>query len=89
MEADGDLVACAATGDEGAFAALVERHRGRVFQLAVSILGQAFVGEAEEVRQEVFLRVHHALRSFRGESTFATWLKPSPRRRCRRPSRNE
>lgn len=74
MEADGDLVARAAAGDEQAFTTLVERHRDRVFRLAVSILGQAFVGEAEEVTQEVFLRVHHALGSFRRESTFGTWL---------------
>jgi RNA polymerase sigma-70 factor (ECF subfamily) len=74
MEADSDLVARAAAGDEQAFAALLERYRDRVFRLAVSILGQAFVGEAEEVTQEVFLRVHHALKSFRGESKFGTWL---------------
>jgi len=74
MEDDGDLVARAAAGDELAFAALLERYRDRVFRLAVSILGQGFVGEAEEVTQEVFLRVHHALKSFRRESKFGTWL---------------
>lgn len=74
MEADSDLVARAAAGDEGAFTALVERYRDRVFRLAVSILGQGFVGEAEEVTQEVFLRVHSALRSYRGEAKFGTWL---------------
>ena len=40
MEADNDLVARAAAGDEAAFTTLVERHRDRVFRLAVSILGQ-------------------------------------------------
>jgi len=74
METDGDLVARAAAGAEQAFAELVERHRERVFRLAVSVLGKAFVGEAEEVTQEVFLRVHHALKSFRGEARFGTWL---------------
>lgn len=74
MEADNDLVARAAAGNEAAFTALVERHRDRVFRLAVSILGQAFVGEAEEVTQEVFLRVHSALKSYRGEAQFGTWL---------------
>ena len=52
MEADNDLVARAAAGDEAAFTTLVERHRDRVFRLAVSILGQAFVGEAEEEGDE-------------------------------------
>ncbi len=74
MEADSDLVARAAAGDEQAFTELVDRHRDRVFRLAVSILGQEFVGEAEEVTQEVFMRVHSALRSYRGEAKFGTWL---------------
>lgn len=74
MEADSDLVARAAAGDEQAFTELVDRHRDRVFRLAVSILGQEFVGEAEEVTQEVFLRVHSALKSYRGEAKFGTWL---------------
>ena len=74
MEADNDLAARAAAGDETAFTALVQRHRDRVFRLAVSILGQEFVGEAEEVTQEVFLRVHSALKSYRGEAKFGTWL---------------
>lgn len=74
MEADSDLVARAAAGDEQAFTDLVDRHRDRVFRLAVSILGQEFVGEAEEVTQEVFLRVHSALKSYRGEAKFGTWL---------------
>jgi RNA polymerase sigma-70 factor (ECF subfamily) len=45
-----------------------------VFRLAVSILGPGFAGEAEEVAQEVFLRVHHALASFRGEAQFSSWI---------------
>lgn len=61
-------------GDDRAFTELVERHRGRVFLLALSILGQGFAGDAEEVAQEVFLRVHYSLRSFRGEAQFSSWL---------------
>ncbi len=74
MEDDEDVVARAVGGDEQAFSILFDRYRERVFRLAVSILGPAFVGEAEEVTQEVFLRVHRALGSFRGESKFGTWL---------------
>jgi RNA polymerase sigma-70 factor, ECF subfamily len=61
-------------GGEPAFAELVRRYRHPVFRLAVSILGQGFEPEAEDVAQEVFVRVHHALGSFRGESAFSTWL---------------
>jgi RNA polymerase sigma-70 factor (ECF subfamily) len=45
-----------------------------VFRLAASILGPGFSAEAEEVAQEVFLRVHFALVSFRGEAQFSSWL---------------
>ena len=62
------------SADEDAFAELVRRYRGPVFRLAVSILGQQFAPEAEDVTQDVMLRVHHALRSFRGEARLASWI---------------
>lgn len=65
MQDDSQLVARAQAGDEQAFAELVRRHSTMVFRLAVSILGREFVPEAEDVAQEVFLKVHHALQSFR------------------------
>ena len=75
MNTDDVLVArCRDDRDDDAFAELVRRHRDAVFRLALSILGPGFAGDAEEVAQEVFLRVHHALRSFRGEAQFSTWL---------------
>jgi RNA polymerase sigma-70 factor (ECF subfamily) len=45
-----------------------------VFRLALSILGPAYSAEAEEIAQEVFVRVHHALASFRGEAQFGSWV---------------
>lgn len=72
---DAELVErCRESGDQGAFAELVRRYRIPVFRLAVSILGQAFAPEAEDVAQEVMVRVHHGLPSFRGESAFASWV---------------
>ena len=65
---------CRESADESAFAELVRRFRGPVFRLAVSILGQEFAPEAEDVAQDVMLRVHHALRSFRGEASFGSWI---------------
>jgi len=65
---------CRESADEAAFAELVRRYRGPVFRLAVSVLGQEFAPEAEDVAQDVMLRVHHALRSFRGEARFASWI---------------
>lgn len=65
---------CREPDHEPAFAELVRRYRTPVFRLALSILGRQFAPEAEDVAQEVMLRVHHALRTFRGESKFGTWI---------------
>ncbi len=65
---------CRESADDDAFAELVRRYRDPVFRLAVSILGQELVPEAEDVAQDVMLRVHHALRSFRGEARFGSWI---------------
>jgi RNA polymerase sigma factor (sigma-70 family) len=73
-ENDSQLVARVQSGDQEAFAELVCRYRNMVFRLAVSILGREFVPEAEDVAQEVFLKVHHAIATFRGESEFSSWI---------------
>jgi RNA polymerase sigma-70 factor (ECF subfamily) len=61
-------------GDQKAFTELVHRYREPIFQLAVSIVGSGFAAEAEEITQEVFVRVYHALSTFRGESQFSSWI---------------
>ena len=74
MESDAELVDRVQRGDQRAFAELVSRHRVQVFNLAVSILGPAFVPEAEDVAQEVFLKVYRSLKSFRGDAEFGSWV---------------
>ncbi len=74
MHNDSQLVARAQGGDEQAFAELFRRHGDPVFRLALSILGQGFATEAQDVVQEVFLKVHHALASFRGEAEVGSWI---------------
>ena len=61
-------------GDQDSFAELVRRYREPVFRLAVSILGPPYAAEAEEVAQEVFVRAHQGLASFRGEAQFKSWI---------------
>ena len=65
-------VAAAASGDRGAFERLYREHLERVFSLAVRMLGDLML--AEEVTQDVFVRVWQKLPGFRGESAFSTWL---------------
>jgi RNA polymerase sigma-70 factor (ECF subfamily) len=74
VDNDSQLVARAQRGDQDAFAELFRRYSDRVFRLALSILGRGFAAEAEDVAQEVFLKVHHALASFRGEAEFGSWI---------------
>lgn len=58
-------------GDADAFEALVRRYEQRIVSLAGTLVGP---GEAEDLAQEVFVRVYRALPTFRGESAFRTWL---------------
>ena len=63
-----------ATGRVEDFEALVERHQRNVFRIAVAVLGRGGESLAEEVTQEVFLRVYRNLHAFEHRSRFATWL---------------
>ena len=59
-------------GDETAFRELVDQYKGLVFALIVrSITNRA---RAEELAQDVFLKVHKGLPYFRGESKLSTWI---------------
>ena len=70
-EPDEVLIARTLRGDFDAFGVLVERHRDVVFRVASRIVGRE---DAEDVSQDAFLRAFARLESFRGESTFRTWL---------------
>jgi len=75
-DADAALVAAfVSRGDRAAFAELIGRHQSYVFRLALSVLGPAGEGEAEDVAQEVFIRLAGHVQDFRGESSFRTWLR--------------
>lgn len=62
------------SGDESAFRQLVDRHRAPVFRLVLSILGTGHRGAAEELTQDVFVKVYAKLGQFRGEAKFSSWL---------------
>jgi RNA polymerase sigma-70 factor (ECF subfamily) len=74
VDGDSELVAHAQRGDEDAFAELFRRHSDHVFRLALSILGREFAAEAEDAAQEVFLKAHRGLASFRGDAEFGSWI---------------
>lgn len=59
-------------GDNSAFAVLVDRYRDMVYTIIHRIVRNH--EEAEEIAQDVFLKVFHSLDSFKGKSKFSTWL---------------
>ena len=65
-------VLAAASGDRRAFERLYRAHVDRVFSICVRMLGDRML--AEEVTQDVFVRVWEKLPGFRGDSAFSTWL---------------
>jgi RNA polymerase sigma-70 factor (ECF subfamily) len=69
--ADAVEIALAASGDAHAFERLYRAHVARVHSLVRRMLGDE---EADEVTQDVFVRVWQKLATFRGESAFGTWL---------------
>ncbi len=69
---DRELVMNYQRGDEKAFNALVERHQQRAFNIAFGLLRER--EDALEVAQDAFVRAYRALKDFRGESSFTTWL---------------
>jgi RNA polymerase sigma-70 factor (ECF subfamily) len=71
-EAELALVERCRRGDLGAFEEVYRAHAGRIFSLAVRMLGNT--ADAEDLLQEIFLAAHRKLGGFRGESALGTWL---------------
>lgn len=59
-------------GDTAAFDELVSRYENKVYRLAIKLTRNEAL--AEEVLQEVFIRIYEKLDTFRGESAFSSWL---------------
>src|SRR3954447_13382078 len=58
--------------EPGAFEELVEGYRHRLVAVMHHLVGNA--DEAEDLAQEVFLRVYRARKKYRPRSKFSTWL---------------
>jgi RNA polymerase sigma-70 factor (ECF subfamily) len=72
LDADQEIVARVRNGDREAFAKLVLKYQSRVFTLAMRILDNR--SEAEDIAQDIFVKVFQSLHDFRGASRFSTWL---------------
>jgi RNA polymerase sigma factor (sigma-70 family) len=71
-ETDAALVARAVGGDRLAFSALIERHYDFIFRTACKWLGRR--QDAEDIAQEVCVKLASVLKSFDGRSAFSSWL---------------
>jgi len=69
---DRELIERFNSGEHEAFDFLVRKHSGRAYQIAYGVLGKR--EDAEEVAQDVFVRVYRSLPKFRGDSEFTTWM---------------
>ena len=66
------MVQLAVAGDMVAFEELYRRHHRRVYSHCLRMTRN--VSEAEDLTQSVFVQLFRKLKTFRGESSFATWL---------------
>ena len=67
-------------GNQNAFALLFEKHRGAVYGFSLRMLGRQH--DAEDVCQEVFMRMAIAGKSYEPSARFKTWLFTIARNCC-------
>jgi len=73
LDFDHSLVERCLSGDETAWEGLIRTHTRRVYGLCYRFTGKD--AEAQDLTQEVFLRVYRTLKTFRAtEGAFTTWL---------------
>ena len=69
---EADVLARAQAGDHFAFAQIYSLHKRRIYSLCLRMVGNR--AEAEDLTQETFLQLYRKIGTFRGDSSFSTWL---------------
>ena len=72
QQTDAELIAEFKDGNRNGFNELVRRYQKKVYWIARRIVGSH--DEADDVTQDVFVKVYEKLSAFRGDSEFYTWL---------------
>ena len=72
MTDERELIDRAQRGDMESFRLLVERARANVYRLAYDLTSNRH--DAEDLSQEVFLKVYRSLQQFRGDAKWSSWL---------------
>lgn len=69
---DNEIISKVLTGDQAAYAELVNRYQSYVFTLTLRLVKSR--EDAEELAQDVFIKAYRYLSDFRGDAKFSTWL---------------
>jgi RNA polymerase sigma-70 factor (ECF subfamily) len=77
---EAELVEACRDGRSAAFAELVNRYQNLVFGVISQVVSDR--SRVEDLAQEVFLRVHRGLPSFRGDAKLSTWIYRIVRNVC-------
>ena len=78
---DEALAARARSGDRSALQLLLERHHETAFRFSYRLLGSR--ADAQDVAQDICIRLVERIVSFRGDSRFSTWLYQMVMNACR------
>jgi RNA polymerase sigma-70 factor (ECF subfamily) len=81
QKSDDALIMLFQSGEQEVFRYLVERYREKVRNVIFSIFNDA--DQVDDIAQEVFIKVYHALPNFRFESSFYTWVYRIAVNKCR------
>ena len=77
---DTEVIRRVLRGEQALFSVLVERYQQYVFTLVYRFTDNR--EDAEEISQDVFVKVYRSLADFRGDSKFSTWLYTVVRTSC-------
>ena len=77
---DERLIKSTLAGDDEAFAALVARHKRKVFGIAARFARND--AELQDICQEIFVKAYRKLKSFRGDAPFEHWVSRIAVRSC-------
>ncbi len=67
-----EIISACKRGDRGAFDKLVMMYQKQVFNIAYGMLSD--YEDASDAAQEVFVNIYRSIASFKGNSSFSTWL---------------
>jgi RNA polymerase sigma-70 factor, ECF subfamily len=66
------LVASVQRGEMAAFQELVEKYKQKVYYMALDMTGNHH--DAEDLSQEVFMKVYSSIKDFRGDAKLSSWM---------------